>query len=118
MGNTGSTNVTPNLEKGWKNLVLNSSNREITYKLATEDEGDAIDYCNLDGTQKKIGIKANDNIYDATLVIYYGESAEKQTYTYTSTDGAITKGTFTLSDGGIFTFSNGLEILHLHQVSI
>ena len=107
-GNTGSTNVTPNLEKGWKNLVLNSSNREITYKFATEDEGDAIDYCNLDGTQKKIGIKANDNIADATLVIYYGESAEKQTYTYTSTDGAITKGTFTLSDGGIFTFSNGL----------
>ena len=107
-GNQGTTTVKPTLETGWKNLILNPTNREITYKLATEDEGDAFDYCNLDGTQKKVGLKGNDNISDATLVIYYGESVAKQTYTYTAPDGTVVKGTFTLSDDGIFTFSNGL----------
>ena len=107
-GNQGTTTVKPTLETGWKNLILNPTNREITYKLATEDEGDAFDYCNLDGTQKKVGLKGNDNISDATLVIYYGESLAKQTYTYTAPDGTVVKGTFTLSDDGIFTFSNGL----------
>ncbi len=106
--NQGTTNVTPTLETGWKNLILNPTNREITYKLATADEGDAFDYCNLDGTQKKVGLKGNDNISDATLVIYYGESLAKQTYTYTAPDGTVVKGTFTLSDDGIFNFSNGL----------
>lgn len=107
-GNQGTTTVKPTLETGWKNLILNPTNREITYKLATADEGDAFDYCNLDGTQKKVGLKGNDNISDATLVIYYGESVAKQTYTYTAPDGTVVKGTFTLSDEGIFTFSNGL----------
>ena len=101
-------NVKPTLVEGWKNLLENMTNREITYKLAKDDEGKAFDYCNLDGTTKNLSLAPVSGLEDAKLVMYFGKDANSRTYVYTSPSGSQVKGTYTLSDEGVFTFSNGL----------
>ena len=105
---TGTADVQPKLIEGWQNLIENPTNREITYKLAKDDQGAAFDYCNLDGTPKGLTFTAASGIEDAKLVIYYGTNAESRTYTYTAPDGSQVKGTYTLSNEGVITFSKGL----------
>ena len=106
--NTTNTSVKPTLIEGWRSLIENSTNREITYKLANSDEGVAFDYCNLDGTKKGLKLSPARGIEDAKLVIYYGKSADTRTYIYTAPDGSQVKGTYSLTDEGVITFSNGL----------
>ncbi|WP_278989324.1 hypothetical protein [Segatella bryantii] len=104
------TPVTPTLMEGWRSLIQNPTNREITFKLAEDgdEDGFAFGYCNLDGSVKDATLSANDGIEDATLVLYYGGTDATNTYTYTAPDGSAITGTYTLDDNGIFTFSNGL----------
>jgi hypothetical protein len=96
--------------EGWRSLIQNPTNREITFKLAEDgdEDGFAFGYCNLDGSVKDATLSANDGIEDATLVLYYGGTDATNTYTYTAPDGSAITGTYTLDDNGIFTFSNGL----------
>lgn len=89
-------------------MLENITNREITYKLAKDDEGKAFDYCNLDGTTKNLSLAPVSGLEDAKLVMYFGKDANSRTYVYTSPSGSQVKGTYTLSDEGVFTFSNGL----------
>lgn len=100
------SDVKPTLMTDWRDWVEQKTNKEITYKLANSDndEGQAFDYCNLDGSAKGTTIITADGIDEAKLVM----NSEAKSYTYTAPDGTEISGKYTLTDDGVFTFDNGL----------
>ncbi len=104
--NTGE--VTPTLQDDWRDFVEPKTQNVVTYKLAEDDS--AFDWCNLDGTRKNITDFATmAGVGDLTLVMNHS----KKTYSVTTPEGKTVEGTYTLSDKGIYTFSNGLPVVTL-----
>ncbi len=100
--------VTPTLQEDWRDFVEPKTQNVVTYKLA-EDDG-AFDWCNLDGTQKNNTSSATiAGVGDLTLTMNHS----KKTYSVTTPEGKTVSGTYTLSDKGVYKFSNGLPIVQL-----
>jgi hypothetical protein len=94
--------IFPTLPDGWREYVEPKTNLVITYKLSGDP---AFDWCNLDGSLKKItSVSALSGIEEITLVLNSGTGD----YTFTDMNGKEYKGKYTLSDDGIYTFSNAL----------
>ena len=100
--------VTPTLQDDWRDFVEPKTQNVVTYKLA-EDDG-AFDWCNLDGTQKNNTSSVTvAGVGDLTLTMNHS----KKTYTVTTPEGKTVSGTYTLSDKGVYKFSNGLPVVQL-----
>ena len=100
--------VTPTLQDDWRDFVEPKTQNVVTYKLA-EDDG-AFDWCNLDGSQKNdASSTAIVGVGDLTLTMNHS----KKTYSVTTPEGKTVSGTYTLSDKGVYTFSNGLPTVQL-----
>ncbi|NDV94913.1 hypothetical protein D0T84_08285 [Dysgonomonas sp. 521] len=94
--------VYPTLPDGWRDYVEPKTNLVITYKLSGDP---AFDWCNLDGSLKKItSVSALSGIEEITLVLNSGTGE----YTFTDMEGKEYKGKYTLSNDGIYTFSDAL----------
>ncbi len=100
--------VTPTLQDDWRDFVEPKTQNVVTYKLA-EDDG-AFDWCNLDGTQKNDASSTTKaGVGDLTLTMNHS----KKTYSVTTPEGKTVSGTYTLSDKGVYKFSNGLPTVQL-----
>jgi hypothetical protein len=99
--------VYPTLPDGWRDYVEPKTNLVITYKLSDDAP---FDWCNLDGSLKGItSLSALSGIGEITLVLNSGTGD----YTFTDMDGNEYKGKYTLSDDGIYTFSDALPEIAL-----
>ncbi|WP_352422028.1 hypothetical protein [Proteiniphilum sp.] len=97
----------PSLPADWRDYVEPKTNRVITYKLSDDTP---FDWCNLDGSVKGINtVPARGGIEEVTLVINSGTGE----YTITDIDGAEHSGEYTLSNEGIYTFSEALPEMAL-----
>lgn len=97
------------LPSDWRDYIEPKTNKEITYKLSEENP---FDWADLYGTNKGITYEsAVSGIEDLTLVMNSGTHA----YTVTTPDGTALTGTYTLSDDGVYTFSNGLPEVQLSE---
>lgn len=94
--------IFPTLPDDWRDYVEPKTNLVTTYKLSDDTP---FDWCNLDGSAKGIkSITARSGIEEVTLVINSGTGE----YTITDITGVEYKGKFTLSNDGIYTFSEAL----------
>jgi hypothetical protein len=98
--------VFPTLPDDWRDYVEPKTNLVTTYKLSDDTP---FDWCNLDGSLKGIAnISARSGVEEVTLVLNSGTGD----YTLTDIAGVEYKGKYSLSDDGIYTFSEALpEIL-------
>ena len=91
--------VFPTLEDGWMDFVEPKNDRIITYKLT------GFDWYTKDGKAKGVtAFDAIDNLEDVTIVM----NSSNHSYTFTTPDGNETKGTYTLSKDGIYSFTPAL----------
>lgn len=103
------TNVVPALADDWRDYVEPKTSKEMTFKLSDENP---FDWCDLDGTNKNItSYSAVSGVEDLTFVYNSGT----KTYTVTTPEGDTYEGTYTLSDDGVFTFSDALPNVQLSQ---
>lgn len=103
------TDVVPTLADDWRDYVEPKTSKEMTFKLSDENP---FDWCNLDGTNKNItSFSAVSGVEDLTLVYNSGTKE----YKITTPAGDTYEGTYTLSDDGIFTFSDALPTVQLSQ---
>lgn len=99
--------IYPTLPDGWRDYVEPKTNLVITYKLSDDTP---FDWCNLDGSLKGItSVPALSGIEEITLVLNSGTGD----YTFTDMGGKEYTGKYTLSNDGIYTFSNGLPEITL-----
>lgn len=99
----------PTLASDWRDYVEPKTSKEMTYKLSDENP---FDWCNLDGTNKNVtSFSAVSGVEDLTLVLNSGTNA----YSVTTPEGDTYEGTYTLSDDGIYTFSEALPTVQLSQ---
>ena len=98
--------VFPTLPDDWRDYVEPKTNLVTTYKLSDDTP---FDWCNLDGSLKGIAnISARSGVEEVTLLLNSGTGD----YTLTDIAGVEYKGKYSLSDDGIYTFSEALpEIL-------
>lgn len=100
--------IVPELAADWRDYVEPKTNKVITYKLSDETP---FDWCNLDGSLK--GLTANfavqSGIEEITLTLNSGTGE----YTLTDVNGDETKGKYTLSNDGIYTFNPALPQITL-----
>jgi len=101
--NAGDTEVFPSLAEDWRDYVEPKTAKQMTFKFAEEDW---FDIMNLDGTNKGLtgSYTANDAISDIRLEFNRNDN----TYKYTAGSGDVVSGTYTLSDDGVYTFSDGI----------
>lgn len=105
------TPVTPTLAADWRDYVEPKTQNIVTYKLSEDDT--PFDWCGLDGKTKGItSFSAVSGIGDLKLVMNH----KTNEYTCTAPDGTVVSGTYSLTDKGIYTFSNGLPVVQLSQV--
>jgi hypothetical protein len=103
------TDVVPTLDTDWKDYVEPKTSNQMTYKL---DADAPYVYSNLDGSIKDYTMPAaNDGIEDMKLTFDH----KANTYTVTMPDATEYTGTYTLSDAGVYTFSNALPVLQLSK---
>lgn len=94
--------IFPTLPDDWRDYVEPKTNLVTTYKLSDDKP---FDWCNLDGSQKGIGnIAARSGVEEVTLVLNSGTGD----YTLTDIAGVEHKGKYSLSDEGVYTFSEPL----------
>lgn len=94
--------IFPTLPEDWRDYVEPKTNLVTTYKLSDDTP---FDWCNLDGSQKGIGnIAARSGVEEVTLVLNSGTGD----YTLTDIAGVEHKGKYSLSDEGVYTFSEAL----------
>lgn len=97
------------LAEDWRDYIEPKTQKEVTYKLSEENP---FDWADLYGVNKGITYEtAVSGIEDLTLVMNSGTHV----YTVTTPDGTTVKGTYTLSDEGVYTFSDGLPVVQLAQ---
>lgn len=95
------------LAADWRDYIEPKTQKEVKYKLAEENQ---FDWADLYGANKGITYEsAADGIEDLTLMLNSGTKA----YSVTTPDGNTVSGTYTLSDNGVYTFSDGLPELAL-----
>lgn len=99
----GDTEVVPSLIDDWKDYVEPKTSKQMTFKFAEEEW---FDIMNLDGSNKEMygSYTPNDAISDIRLEFNRNDN----TYKYTAGSGDVVTGTYTLSDDGIYTFSDGV----------
>jgi len=103
--------VVPTLADDWRDYVEPKTQNIMTYKLSDENP---FDWCNLDGTLKNItSYAAVEGVEDLTFTMNHKEN----TYSITTPDGTAYSGTYSLSDDGIFTFSDALPTVQLSQAN-
>jgi hypothetical protein len=91
--------IFPTLPEDWRDYVEPKTNLVTTYKLSDDTP---FDWCNFDGSLKGINtISARSGVEDVTLVLNSGTGD----YTITDITGDEYKGKYTLSNDGIYTFS-------------
>jgi hypothetical protein len=94
--------IFPTLPDNWRDYVEPKTNLVITYKLSDDT---SFDWCNFDGSLKGIsGFSPQSGIEEVTLVLNSGTGE----YTFTDISGNEFKGKYTLSNDGIYTFSEAL----------
>ena len=100
--------VYPELADDWRDYVEPKTSLVNTYIFAVDDT--PFDWCDLDGTQKGVtAYTASDDISDISLELNSGTGE----YTLTDAEGDTYSGTYTLSDDGVYTFSDALPELTL-----
>jgi len=103
------TEVVPTLADDWRDYVEPKTSHEMTFKLSDENP---FDWCDLEGKNKEITTYAAvSGIEDLTLVLNSATGA----YTVTTPAGDTYEGTYTLSDDGIYSFSDALPNVQLSQ---
>lgn len=101
--------VYPTLAADWRDWFEQKTNQEVTYLLSEEKP---FDWCKTDGTNKNVSLyTASPYLEDFSLTLHSGQ----KTYACTAPGGTSVTGTYTLSDDGIFTFSNGLPAFSLDK---
>ncbi len=102
--------VAPTLADDWRDYVEPKTNYEITYKMS-EDE--PFDWFEPDGTRKSLNgnYTALSGVEDITLVL----NSNTGVYTLTDLDGNSYEGTYTLSDDGVYTFSDAFPEVTLDE---
>ena len=103
--------VYPKLAADWRDYFEQKTNREITYLL---NDDVPYDWCNLDGSNKSIGINASPYLEDFSLTLRYVD-AETRVYSCEAPGGGSTSGTYTLDENGIFEFSPALPSFALDK---
>lgn len=98
--------ITPTLMEGWRNYVEPLTQKQTTFKLAEDDT--PFDWLALDGSQ--LGYAANHSAVDYLGDLQLTFNRVDNSYTCTLPDGTSMTGTYTLSDDGIYTFSDGLPV--------
>lgn len=101
------TPVVPALDANWRDYVEPVTSKVMTYKLSGENP---FDWCNLDGTNKNItDFAAIDDAADMKIAFDRNDG----TLTVTTPAGDVSKVTYSLSDDGIYTFSDPLPTVQL-----
>lgn len=104
---SGTAEIVPELQSDWREYVEPKTQKQMTFKLAADDK--PFDWMNLDGSNMGIEMSAQNSIEDLTLEF----DSNGNTYKCTTPDGTSVSGTYTLSDDGIYTFSDGLPVVQL-----
>jgi hypothetical protein len=106
------TEVTePTLPDGWNTAITQQTNTTITWVLSKDTP---FDWFTLAGTRKDNYASAGDYPSFFTPSSDIGENIKltmnsaKNTYSLTNNGADVASGTYTLSDKGVYTFSNGL----------
>lgn len=103
--------VYPELQDDWRDYVEPKTKKQTKFVL---DEETPFDWCNLDGSPMGITDFAPvEGLEDMTLEFNRGEGDAK--YTITTPAGDTFSGTYSLSDDGIYTFSEALPVFQLSQ---
>lgn len=100
------TEVVPSLSSDWRDYVEPKTSKVMNYKLSDETP---FDWCNLDGSNKNISLAAQSGIEDMAFSMNRNDNS----YTFTTPAGDTYTGTYSLSDDGIFTFSDALPVVQL-----
>lgn len=94
--------IFPTLPDDWRDYVEPRTNLVTTYKLSDDTP---FDWCNLDGSLKGItNISAQSGIEEVTLFLNSGTGE----YSITDITGVEYKGKYTLSNDGVYTFSEAI----------
>lgn len=93
------------LPEGWRNYILPMNQRETKYKFVGDEP---FAWFDLDGNKisREGAFDPVADIESAGLTIYYNANDGKSEVTFTDPQENETKGTFTLSDAGVFSFSD------------
>lgn len=110
--NYKATEVTePTLPTGWEDAVSTQTNTTVTWVLSADSP---FDWFTLAGVRKNSYSSSSDYPSFVTPSSSIGETiklkmnSSKMTYELTNSGSTVAEGTYTLSDKGVYTFSNGL----------
>lgn len=101
----------PVLPDGWNSAVSTQTNKTVTWVLSADSP---YDWFTLNGTRKNSYASVSDYPAFESPLSNLGEkiqlkmNSEKSTYELTNDGSEVASGTYTLSDKGVYTFSNGL----------
>ncbi len=102
-----SVSTTITLDDDWRDYVEPKTSKEMIFAL---DEDQPFDWCTLDGEFYNItSIAAIEDVADMKITFYSGNYS----YTISTPDGAEYTGTYTLSDKGLYTFSDAVSAVNL-----
>ncbi len=104
---TDNSDVVPALATDWRDYVEPKTQKQTTFKLSEENP---YGYANADGSTKTATLPtALSGIEDLTLTFNRNDNS----YQVTTPVGDSYTGSYTLSDDGIYTFSNALPVVQL-----